>query len=401
MHIAIFSFHFPPEKDAEGYVSAKFVNVLSNLGHSVLVYKNENNNSVNSISTLFHSLLQYWKFALLYKCFDLTQLAELNNYVSCSLHKFKVDHKNKPFDLIVSRYEPIASSIAAYWAHKYTNLSWISSINDPFPRLVIPRKGVWHYWDLHRNKFQVKWANDLYQTSTRLVFPSEYLAEWCLQCCNKNRIELSNWDNKVTIIPHIGGPIERPIEHAKFVNPRNRSVIIRHIGYLSKARDISSFIEALILLDLDETLPAITVEFIGNNAGQMENLSSGKIGNLKKNQIHILPAIDNQEAFIKMAEADICLLVEEPGENSKYLPSKFCDYAMAKTPILALTPKVSVVRNYINNYGGGICVDHGNVIEISKSIKAIINNSIDTSRLANEFSLEIISNKWQNILEDL
>ena len=99
-----------------------------------------------------------------------------------------------------------------------------------------------------------------------------------------------------------------------------------------------------------------------------------------------------------MLAAQALLVVEADMRISPFLPSKFADYAYAKRPILAITPPVSAIRDYLAKYGGGKAVSH-NTSEIAAAIRDVFSEercfgndstSLQEEQLSSAFSSDVV-----------
>jgi hypothetical protein len=103
------------------------------------------------------------------------------------------------------------------------------------------------------------------------------------------------------------------------------------------------------------------------------------------------------------------LLVLEADMNiSPFLPSKFADYAVARIPILAITPRESAICNYLLAYGGGIAVQHC-PLAISQAMQNIFDPnqpghivfSPQSALLATAFSENTVGMKYLTMCQEL
>ena len=103
--------------------------------------------------------------------------------------------------------------------------------------------------------------------------------------------------------------------------------------------------------------------------------------------------VNHQEAIAITLSAP-CLLVIEANMNfSPFLPSKFADYAFAGQPMIALSPPVSPIREYLRNLGGGLVVSH-NKKDIFEAINMIFSeNNIDENLFCNKKLKDHFSSK--------
>ncbi len=70
------------------------------------------------------------------------------------------------------------------------------------------------------------------------------------------------------------------------------------------------------------------------------------------------PPVAPDEAARRTASSGAVLVLEADMAESPFLPSKFADASRLGRPILAVTPRVSPVREYLSRHGGGLAVGH-------------------------------------------
>ena len=135
MRIACFSYYYTPEYNAEGLVTAKWVQAMEGLGHYVAPF-------CGGVGFAKHIGLQDFLWLSVRRCVTLAYLKEVAGYVRPAIDRFLRTHSAEPFDCIVSRFEPTSSCAAGYLARELTELPWIVNINDPMPRICKVRRSL-------------------------------------------------------------------------------------------------------------------------------------------------------------------------------------------------------------------------------------------------------------------
>lgn len=405
-HIACFSNNYPPQVDAEGYVTAKWVRALESRGHTIDVFSNNPSKSHRAMKDdKLQGLTPNVYYIFKYRAFDLSQRRSLTTYIRNSIDLFLERQKIKPYDFIVSRYEPIASAIAAYWANKITNIPWIASYNDPLPRIIPIRHSLMGIWDHHKRIFHFKWFYPLLITPKWLVFPSVRLREWVFNYYHKLYRDNSGLKKEIlnhysSVIPHIGGPLVITSKFSENSYNKNDIFTLRHVGYLSPRRDPSTLLRALDIWDKRSDLPFINVEFIGNISAHIDKFEKFLQYPRKRVNFKYSPSVDHEKAYELIRTSDACLLIEEPANENVFLPSKFCDYAVARKPIIAITCEASTVADYIKKYGGGIIVKHGHINDLVDAIQKIMKNNIQiNAQLAIDFTSNSVALLWEYVFD--
>jgi hypothetical protein len=114
----------------------------------------------------------------------------------------------------------------------------------------------------------------------------------------------------------------------------------------------------------------------------------------------ILIGHKNQSDAMKVAfECSALLVIEAKMLFSPFLPSKFVDYISTNTPIIAITPPISPIRDYSKNMNNCYVVNHDKY-EIYSAISRIFNNEKYVHLENNQiFSDYIIGNKYKTLFD--
>jgi glycosyltransferase involved in cell wall biosynthesis len=137
--------------------------------------------------------------------------------------------------------------------------------------------------------------------------------------------------------------------------------MVRHVGFLSKQRDIGTLADALIAVDRLIEEHSLTVEFVGDVRAQAEEIRKVKSAGLRNVHVKSLGVVSPAEAADLIATADAGLLVEEEADVGVFLPSKFCDYVACGCPVIAIGNKDSAVGDLIQEFACGVLIEHGDV----------------------------------------
>lgn len=404
--IACFSARYLPERDSESYVTAKWAQALRQRGHEIDVFSTLSlgvlpHRGARPVLDLYTALRRAVR-AIELRTAEISQVGRLTGYVSSALAEYQSRQGRRPYDLIVTRYEPIDSAIAGYWASLKSGVPWIASYNDPIPRRTVRRIGVKGMLDAHRNAFQYAWSRRLLDAPDWVVFPSARLRDSAFASRDSlGTSGLAIHPQACSIIPHIGGMIadgpRNAFPFARDASQPDNIIIVRHVGYLSPRRDLRAFLEALELLESRDDAPFILVEFIGRVTTHQDEIDRFNAGRRKRTHIRVLSEVDQTAAFRLMLAADVCLLIEEPASESPFLPSKFCDYAVAGRPILAVTCSESTVSDYLVKHGGGIAVGHESPADVAAALIELFRTKTSTSALAREFEPSLIAEAWEEV----
>lgn len=407
LRICYFSALFPPMSNSEALVSGRLPEWLKEGGHEVRVYSADKEPRYDGarISKLGHDLWALWRFnykLLQRQTIELGQIYEMASYVNVALEASLTDHGRQPFDLIISRYWPTESAIAAYWANQRMHVPWISAINDPLPHwlefpadrtLLKQLSGM-----VHRATVPL-WHRRLLEMPDSLVFPCAPLMEWAMAKADSAGLDSHKLREKTSILPHMGMAAAAPVGTTRAGPPPGEKNVLRHLGHLYAKRDISTLLSALEMWEAEQP-EALRVEFIGRiDPGQKKRLL--EFGKLPRRRVEVTlrEPVPQPEALALTKSASACLLVEFPGEESIYLPSKFCDYATARRPVLAVTAEKAPVKDYLTEFGGGVAVTHGDVQGTFRALQRVLRMSQDDcENLGSQFDHERVGAAWENLL---
>ena len=199
-----------------------------------------------------------------------------------------------------------------------------------------------------------------------------------------------NIQHKSFSIPHVGS----------FLNSSDNKKYegwIVHSGNLTDFRATENFLLAIkeaSILSPDKIKGLICV---GNISEDFICL----IDKLKMNKIvKLLGYKSSKEANEIASNCSILAVIEANMEISPFLPSKFADYALMKKPILAITPRKSQIRDYINKYGSGVSVINDKK-EIKRGLQKIISNQLEgiqKNKLSYIFNEKSISDKYREMM---
>lgn len=150
---------------------------------------------------------------------------------------------------------------------------------------------------------------------------------------------------------------------------RLRQVVAIHTGYTGRMRGWPHLLDALVR---PEAAPLVAV-FIGefNDGSEPEfwkRVASLGLGH----RVTMDPWQPFEEAFARLLEADIGLILFQPGiQNHVYAsPHKLFEYMMAGLPVVA--PRFAVeVADIVNRYACGILVDTSKPAEIAAAMRRL------------------------------
>ena len=301
----------------------------------------------------------------------------------CVDYSLEYIDKEKP-DCIITSSLPITSHLAGLMINKKKKIPWIASFSDPRPISILP----YPYKSSFKIKFllQKYWISKVLNKSTVVHMPSKY------------GIELTKFVYKLdkrnffSIIPHVG------FECLNDNNEKYKNWII-HAGNLTGSRASLELLLAIKSVYNDNKNNFKGLICIGDVSSNFIDM----IKNLGiENIVKLLGRKSQKKCMEIISNASVALVLEAEMKSSPFLPSKFADYARSYTPILAITPKISSVRDYLNSYGGGIAVSHSKE-EIKEGLINILkdNKKFSLEKLSYIFSKENVGFEYKTIISKI
>ena len=281
-------------------------------------------------------------------------------------------------DLIITSSNPIESHLIGIHLKKTRNLKWIAFFSDPKPVYKLPppytsdkRKLVTQY--------EYKLCQEIFKLSDMILMPSKYGIQVTGQIYNTDLSE------KARTIPHLGFPSSDSVEengyivHAgKLVHKRSSTELLEAIKKIKEEKH-SSF-KGLLCLGIvsdkfKETAKSLGVEDLIIYKGIVD--------------------LDTSRKYLSGAKG--ILIIEADMEISPFLPSKFAEAVSLRRPIIAITPKISAIRDYLKEISGVA------VLNDKDSIYEGLVNIIDEKEVKknSHFDGKTVANKYVDLINSL
>jgi len=361
MRVLVVSPYFPPRADSESFCGGKFAQALLDAGSDTIVMCAHSAPPTHrfDMSARWHSLNHITvdvgnpeTTAFVTRCrraarYRTTEWTGLTAAFVSTAHEL---HREKRFDVVVSRSSPWYAHLAGYWIASSLRLPWVANFNDPWDMTPFVDDGD----EAWRIALRPSWAARLWNRRTLarasiLTFPCERLGDYTLRATGRR--------SRVHVIPHIGAASTNSPAPA-------REFTIVHAGKLRSSgggrRRANPIIWALARLletnDLARSL--IRLVFVGPQDPAVID-EVGEIG--LSRVVSWTGEVGYDESLEYIARASVCLLVEGALDEGIFLPSKFSDYVAAGKPIIAMSPEKGTL-NDISQDGGVMRVapDDGN-----------------------------------------
>jgi glycosyltransferase involved in cell wall biosynthesis len=200
------------------------------------------------------------------------------------------------------------------------------------------------------------------------------------------------------IVPHLAPCYPRE-------QPADSRFLITHAGGLLPQRKIDTFLLALrSFLDEDAQRRKETVfRVIGPNAHLFrQKVQEYGVADVSEH----LGEVPFATCMQYLHRSTVLLLVEAPMPSSVFLPSKLADYAGSMRPILAVTPRIGCVADYIREFGGGLIGDVYSPQEVSRALsnfhaswsRGTLESDFPTERLREQFSEAKVTTTYKELL---
>ncbi|WP_439185736.1 glycosyltransferase [Carboxylicivirga taeanensis] len=370
--VLIFASYFAPNSFSEALVNNKFAMALQNAGWDITIittsdyfgdkYENEWSELWEKLKLVTHNIptiIPNDKGKLFKRLKALAYLNHPINGINWAFKAYRLAmqlHKERPFDLIISRSISDHGHLPALKFKKATGIKWVANWNDP-PYFIFPPPYEIKSKIVSRFLYK-RYLKDVAKRADINTFPSLRLYNYI-----QAKLKLfSPTGNK--ILPHLNTSLK--------VNTKNKSkdiFKICHAGNLSKERSPELFLAAL--KRMTQKHPNIICYIIGTENVDLKS----KIEEFNLvSYITFTGAISYKETLEFLTSCNIGLLIEAQCDEGIFLPSKVSDYIYANLPILSISPKEGTLNDLINDYGGGILVDNTREGDIYKGLESLYLN---------------------------
>jgi glycosyltransferase involved in cell wall biosynthesis len=290
-------------------------------------------------------------------------------------------------DIVLSSSHPFESHLVGLQIKKKFNLPWVSFFSDPWP--ILPKEYQLKAQSKLFNKLKSIYFNKVINYCDAVATPTLYQSKYMVKAQGVNFL------HKSYELPHIG-------ERSLRANPiYNRWLV--HTGSLWRGQASLSFLKALRKFSIHYKDCFKGLLLVGRVGKEFLSMAEKQLLN---NYIKQIGQVSHEEAISIASGARLLLIIDWEMEESPILLSKLSDYAMTGRPILAITPKRSAVRDYLEKYGGGIAVTHDEdeIFEALKMFSAQCDSYsnlelINETPLGEQFTPEVIAQKYIEVFK--
>jgi glycosyltransferase involved in cell wall biosynthesis len=222
----------------------------------------------------------------------------------------------------------------------FPDLPWVAFYSDPRPLEMLPKPFRRHTLQVHRKK---RLNRTILQRADAVVAPNKYMFDVMEQ-----RLAVSLADRRY-VVPHCGSAATTPTDR------RDLAGWIVHVGSLGKNQVSRDLLHAIRNVARKYPRQFKGLMCVGKVADEI--LALFRSLNLA-DYVKLVGVVSPEKASAIAGASDVNLLVDTPLEVGFFLHSKFADYAVNGRPILVVGPEKNPMRDYLERYGGGMCVSH-------------------------------------------
>lgn len=277
----------------------------------------------------------------------------------------------KDIDLIYTTSGPYSAHIIGYNLKQKYDIPWVADFRDEWTNNP--------YFNPNTENMVFKLQKDL---ETKIL-------RYCDKVITTSQLSTLNYINNFSLQKSKVKTITNGYDDEDFIDIplscKNNKFTIVYTGSLYLIRTPYTFLSSInnllkkSLLDKDK----IQINFIGTCEQEIYN----KITELDiYKTTKFIPYLPHLDSIAEASKADLLLLIP----NSKAIcPGKTFEYLRLKTPILALSPKDSVVEDILNKTGCGKNIDFDDIESIENYIKYQYDNWLNSVNTLNVNEEEI------------
>jgi len=292
-------------------------------------------------------LSRVWK-RLCSEVFSINRFCGWATKASAAAMEVLVAHK---VDMIMTISSPFESHLVGLMIKRKAGLPWITSFSDPWPSIILPPPYNAASVPI-LSRVQVRVMRRVLEKCDAVHMPNIHAIKWVEQ-----RVSVPIM-HKMYVIPHVASPLPEQVGCSN-------SGFLAHVGSLDRGRLSRPLLEAI-----NDVATQHPQEFHGLLCvGPVCREFLAQVGRMKMEHfVKVLPAVSSEQAMMIARSSTAVLVIEANMPQSPFLPSKFVDYAGSGRPIIAVTPRISPIRDYLERFGGGCAVIHDRA-EIAAAIR--------------------------------
>jgi glycosyltransferase involved in cell wall biosynthesis len=235
--------------------------------------------------------------------------------------------------ILYSRATKHVSNLAGLWLKKRTGLPWIAHFSDPWLGYPMNRIQIWLGRQIEKRIFAE--ADAIVTVSRQLA--SHFSELYPLAA------------SKIVVIPHGYETMMKSIPATQQLN-RTRVLTVLHAGsFMPGLREPICLFRGLA--QLAKRLPLqgrIMVSLVGDDTRRYQEMAEGfGVSGL----VELSDSLPFQECQKKVCSSDVLLVIDTPGFDGVFLPTKLIEYLAHQKPVIGITERGSAVHDVLNECG--------------------------------------------------
>jgi len=228
------------------------------------------------------------------------------------------------FDVLVSFAQPWSDHLIGLKLRRLLALPWVAHFSDPWVDSPYPPYSTAPAW---QRRVWLRMEADVVREADAVVFVNRQTAD---QVMLKYP---SAWRSKVAIVPHghdgasvaptgtRGGPLRIVYTGRFYEGSRTPEALLRALGRLARSRPLAHELKVIFA----GTIVTAYVDLA--HALALDDV------------VEFVPRRPREASLALAAGGDVLLVIDAPGDNNLFLPSKLIEYLPLNKPILGLTPR--------------------------------------------------------------
>lgn len=404
MRVLVISPVFPPVADSEAFCGGKFVLALRRAGIEAAVVACPMPDRAPDDSACWRALAELTRTVpnpprapwLRQACLGLQyRTTAYITWTRAVVEAAQAQHRTRPFDLVLSRALPWWAHLAGFWISRTLRRPWMANFNDPWDlRPFIAERARANTWNVGWNVR--RWMARTLASADALTFPCERLRDYCLRGSRPGGV--------TAVVPHIGDAARKsPAPRAEFK--------LVHAGKLGMgeltARPTDALLQGLagLLQHRPAARAATRLVFVGReDEDTMAHASRLGLGPL----VSWVGPVSYERSLDWIEQASVTLLVEGDFPEGIFLPSKLCDYLVARKPVLALSPAAGTANDF-SRVGGVVRANSNDPTAVTQALLQHFDAFADghlakhapPESLARQFESAAVADRFLAVVEPL
>jgi|RhiMethySRZTD1v2_1073278.scaffolds.fasta_scaffold05176_12 glycosyltransferase involved in cell wall biosynthesis len=229
------------------------------------------------------------------------------------------------FDVLVSFAQPWSDHLIGLKLRRLLELPWVAHFSDPWVDSPYPPYSTAPAW---QRRLWRRMEADVVREADAVVFVNRQTADQVMLKYPPA------WRSKVAIVPHghdgatpvasngpRGGPLRIVYTGRFYEGYRTPAALLRALGRLSRTRPLARELKVI---------------FAGTIIPAYVDLAHALA---LDDVVEFVPRLPREASMALAAGGDVLLVIDAPGDNNLFLPSKLIEYLPLHKPILGLTPR--------------------------------------------------------------